>query len=84
MPDDRRVLEGVKRLIVDGTNVLYAFRRSPTPLPAAALIGRLRAIVPPGVSVTVVLDGSPSTASSLATWLPASRFDTRADRRPMS
>jgi hypothetical protein len=59
VPDDRRVLDGVKRLIVDGTNVLYAFRRSPTPLPAAALIGRLRAIVPPDVSVTVVLDGSP-------------------------
>ena len=59
MPDDRRVLEGVERLVVDGTNVLYALRRSTTPLPAAALIGRLRAIVPPGVSVIVVLDGSP-------------------------
>ncbi len=59
MPDDRRVLEGVDRLVVDGTNVLHALRRSPTPLPAAALIGRLRAIVPPGVQVVVVLDGSP-------------------------
>jgi hypothetical protein len=59
MPDDRRVLEGVDRLVVDGTNVLYALRRSPDPLPAAALIGRLRAIVPPGVAVVVVLDGSP-------------------------
>ena len=37
MPDDRRVLEGVTRMIVDGTNVLYALRRSPAPLPAAAL-----------------------------------------------
>jgi predicted RNA-binding protein with PIN domain len=59
VPDDRRVLEGVERLVVDGTNVLHALRRSTTPLPAAALIGRLRAIVPPGVSVIVVLDGSP-------------------------
>jgi hypothetical protein len=59
VPDDRRVLEGIVRLVVDGTNVLHAIRRSPTPIPAAALIGRLRAIVPPGVSVTVVLDGSP-------------------------
>ena len=59
MPDDRRVLEGIARLVVDGTNVLHAIRRSPTPLPAAALIGRLRAIVPPGVVITVVLDGSP-------------------------
>jgi predicted RNA-binding protein with PIN domain len=59
VPDDRRVLEGVARLIVDGTNVLHAIRRSATPLPAAALIGRLRAIVPAGVAITVVLDGSP-------------------------
>ena len=59
MPDDRRVLEGVDRLVVDGTNVLHELRRSPTPAPAAALIGRLRAIVPPGVEVVVVLDGSP-------------------------
>ena len=46
-------------MIVDGTNVLYALRRSPAPLPPAALIGRLRAIVPPGVEIVVVLDGSP-------------------------
>ncbi|MGD0862288.1 MAG: NYN domain-containing protein [Candidatus Limnocylindrales bacterium] len=59
MPDDRRVLEGIVRLVVDGTNVLHAIRRSPVPLPAVALIGRLRAIVPPGVAITVVLDGSP-------------------------
>lgn len=59
MPDDRRVLEGISRLVVDGTNVLHAIRRSPAPLPAAALIGRLRAIVPAAVTITVVLDGSP-------------------------
>ncbi len=63
MPDDRRVLEGAAHLVVDGTNVLYALARSaahlPAPLPAAALIGRLRAIVPPPVGITVVLDGSP-------------------------
>jgi hypothetical protein len=59
VPDDHRVLEGVERLVVDGTNVLHALQRSPTPIPAAALIGRLRAIVPPRVSVILVLDGSP-------------------------
>ena len=59
MPDDRRVLEGITRLVVDGTNVLYALTRSPQALPAAALIGRLRSIVPPGVAVVLVLDGSP-------------------------
>ena len=59
VPDDRRVLEGVERLVVDGTNVLHALSRSAVPVPAASLIGRLRAIVPPGVAVVVVLDGSP-------------------------
>jgi hypothetical protein len=57
--DDRRVLEGVEKLVVDGTNVLHMLLRSATPVPAAALIGRLRAIVPAGVEVVVVLDGSP-------------------------
>jgi hypothetical protein len=59
VPDDRRILEGIDRLVVDGTNVLHALTRSPDALPAAALIGRLRSIVPPGVAVVVVLDGSP-------------------------
>ena len=59
MPDDRRVLEGATLLVVDGANVLHALSRSPAAVPAAALIGRLRAIVPPGVRITVVLDGSP-------------------------
>jgi predicted RNA-binding protein with PIN domain len=59
VPDDRRVLGGVDRLVVDGTNVLHALRRSADALPATALVGRLRAIVPPGVAVVVVLDGSP-------------------------
>jgi hypothetical protein len=60
MPDDRRVLEDIERLVVDGTNVLHVLGRSPEPAPPAALVGRLRAIVPPGVAVIVVLDGSPS------------------------
>jgi hypothetical protein len=59
VPDDRRVLEGIDRLVIDGNNVLFALRRTPSPLPASALIGRLRSIVPPGVSVLVVLDGAP-------------------------
>ncbi len=59
MTDDRKVLEGVERLVVDGTNVLHMLRRTASPLPPATLIGRLRAIVPAGVSVIVILDGSP-------------------------
>jgi hypothetical protein len=53
-------LDGTIRLLVDGTNLLHALARGPDPLPAAALIGRLRALVPAGVAVTVVLDGSPA------------------------
>jgi len=79
LPDDRRILEGVARLVVDGTNVLHALGRAsgrgragpaadggireagaaPTPAAPSALVARLRAIVPAGVSVVVVLDGSP-------------------------
>ena len=53
-------LAGATHLLVDGTNLLYALARRGGPLPAAAVIGRLRALVPPGVAVTVVLDGSPA------------------------
>jgi hypothetical protein len=59
MPDDRRVLAGIDRLIVDGTNFIYAMSHTAEPLPPVALIGRLRAMVPPEVAVTVVLDGPP-------------------------
>ncbi len=59
MPDDRRVLAGVSHMVVDGTNVLHALSRTREPAPSTALIGRLRAIVPPGVGILVVLDGSP-------------------------
>jgi hypothetical protein len=53
-------LAGAARLLVDGTNLLHALGRGPAPLPAAAITGRLRAIVPPAVAVVVVLDGSPA------------------------
>jgi hypothetical protein len=45
---------------VDGTNLLHALAHGAEPLPHVALIGRLRALVPAGVAVTVVLDGSPA------------------------
>lgn len=44
-------------LIVDGTNLLFALRRGSSGLPAAALIGRLRAIIPAGTTIELVFDG---------------------------
>lgn len=77
----RRELDGVRLLVVDGTNVLYALRRSPQPLPAPALIGRIRAVVPPAVAIIVVLDGSPD--HGLATRRLASGVEVRyAGREP--
>ena len=52
-------LASATRLLIDGTNVLHALARAGGPLPATAVIGRLRALVPPGVNVVLVLDGSP-------------------------
>jgi hypothetical protein len=81
MPDDRRVLEGISRLIVDGTNFTHFLSRSATPVPAVALIGRLRSVVPPGVAVMVVLDGSPEYG--LVTRQVASGVEVRyAGREP--
>jgi len=52
-------LVGTDRLLVDGTNLLYAWRRGPEALPPAALIGRLRGVVPANVGIELVLDGPP-------------------------
>lgn len=30
------------------------------PLPAAAIVGRIRALVPPGIGITIILDGPPA------------------------
>lgn len=52
---------------MDGTNLLHALGRARgsapsggAPLPAAALVGRLRALVPAATAVTIVLDGMPA------------------------
>ena len=55
----RSPLEGVDRLIVDGNNLLHAGSRSTTPLPASAVIGRLRGAIPPNVGIELVFDGEP-------------------------
>jgi len=60
MPRPPDPLAGITRLLVDGTNLLHALGRAAGPLPPAAVIGRLRALVPAGVAATVVLDGTPA------------------------
>jgi ribosomal protein S21 len=60
MPRTLDPLAGVTRLLVDGTNLLHALGRADGPLPPAAVVGRLRALVPAGVQATVVLDGTPA------------------------
>jgi hypothetical protein len=76
----RDPLAGVSRLIVDGTNLLYAIGRGKEPAPSSALVGRLRAAVPPEVAVEVVFDGlGPGGGIQQATSGVYVRF---AGRRP--
>ena len=60
MPRTPDPLAGMTRLLVDGTNLLHALGRADGPLTPAAVVGRLRALVPAGVVATVVLDGTPA------------------------
>jgi hypothetical protein len=55
----RDPLTGTDRLLIDGTNLLHALSRKPGAAPQAALIGRLRAIVPASVGIELVFDGAP-------------------------
>lgn len=55
----RDPLSGTDRLLIDGTNLLHALSRKPGAAPQAALIGRLRAIVPAAVGIELVFDGAP-------------------------
>lgn len=52
-------LAGTDRLLVDGTNLLHALRRDGAGAPPAALIGRLRGVIPANVGIELVLDGQP-------------------------
>jgi hypothetical protein len=55
----RDPLQGVTRLLVDGTNLLHALSRGPERQPAAALIGRIRGAIPLETQITLVFDGPP-------------------------
>ncbi|HEY2888777.1 MAG TPA: hypothetical protein VGJ17_09190 [Candidatus Limnocylindrales bacterium] len=53
-------LVGVERLLIDGTNLLYRMSRTGAAAqPPAALIGRLRAVIPAATRIELVLDGAP-------------------------
>jgi hypothetical protein len=56
----RDPLAGTDRLLVDGSNLLHALDRRTGPAPQAALIGRLRAAIPPSIGVELVFDGAPA------------------------
>lgn len=56
---DRNPLAATQRLLVDGTNLLYSLSRSGGAAPPAALIGRLRAVVPANVAIELIFDGPP-------------------------
>jgi hypothetical protein len=53
----RDPLAGIDRLLVDAYNLLGALERGGRSLPAAAIVGRLRAVVPPAVAIELVFDG---------------------------
>src|SRR5262245_57976545 len=55
-------LAGIDRLLVDANNLLGALSRGRTPLPPAALIGRIRGAIPREVAVELVFDGPPDGA----------------------
>jgi hypothetical protein len=50
-------MTGTTRLLVDGTNLLHQLSSGPERQPPAALIGRLRAAIPPDVAIELVFDG---------------------------
>jgi hypothetical protein len=55
----RDPLLGVERLLVDGSNLLHALSQSAIPAPQAALIGRVRAVIPPTIGIELLFDGPP-------------------------
>ncbi len=52
-------LSGTDRLLIDGTNLLHAMTKRSGAAPQAALIGRLRAMVPAAIGIELVFDGRP-------------------------
>ena len=54
---DRDPLAATVRLLIDGTNLLHTLSRTPGAAPQAALIGRLRGVIPALIAIELVFDG---------------------------
>jgi hypothetical protein len=61
----RSPLDGISLLIVDGNNLLHRTAGGPGPSAARVLIPRLRAIMPVGMRVSIILDGMPDPGAPL-------------------
>ena len=57
--------DGVSLLIVDGNNLLHRTTGGPGSAAARVLIPRLRAVMPVGVRVSIILDGMPDPGAPL-------------------
>jgi hypothetical protein len=58
-PAPRSPFDGADRLVIDGTNLLYRMGSGPgRPAPPAAIIGRIRAVVPVDIAIDLVFDGA--------------------------
>ena len=67
MTTRRDPLAGVELLVVDGSNLLHALRgRASEVGPAAAIVGRLRGVIPGETSIQLVFDGPPDRGLSTA------------------
>jgi hypothetical protein len=56
---DRDPLAATQSLLVDGSNLLHAISKQPGGAPPAALVGRLRGIIPAAVAIELIFDGPP-------------------------
>lgn len=57
-PAPRSPLDATDRLIIDGTNLLYRMGSGPgRAAPPAAIVGRIRAVVPAAIAIDLVFDG---------------------------
>jgi hypothetical protein len=59
VPTSRDPIADTDRLVVDGSNLLPSLARRGGTVPQAAVIGRLRAAIPPTIAIELVFDGAP-------------------------